>query len=786
MLKNYFIIALRNLRRHKTFSFINIAGLSISLALVMLIATYTQFEMSVDTFHKNYGRIYKVGKGTTPAPLAELITSNLPEIQKSARIESFRTTSVTMRYGDRILKVENIIFSDPDFFDIFTFPAMRGNPQEALNEPMALVLTESEAKRIFGSEDPIDKVVKMNNQSDLTVKAIIKDIPQNSSMQFSGVVSFVSIKKMIGANYDFFSWGNRNYETYILSPERFNKTELAKKLEPVLKKNIPPDQKDLNADLYPFRDIYYNQELSSFNSHGSAEKNFALISIAILVLLIAVINFINLSTARVLARNKEMGVRKTIGASRYNMVVQFLSESMLMSVVSMIGAALIAVVLIELLGNLIDFHLSLFPNSVLLRSVIFLAAAVLLGILSGIYPAFYLTSFKPDSILKGNIYRGQGKASLRKALIVFQFSITIVLMASTIVIYKQMDYVRNKPLGFQKENIIYFPTNNMEIFSKRDVFRTRILQLPSVEDFSYSFSVPGKMGMTWGQDLKYEGKESHAWFYAVPTTSDFLRLLGMKIVEGRNFIVNDTNDLRNFIVNETFAEKFGLKEPLTASITGWGEGTGKIVGVVKDFNFQSLHSQVEPLAFFNEPDYASYGYGLIKMNSASYNDMKSVINNLKSVWKEISPDFLIEYNFLDESLSRQYKAEERFEEAFLCFSLFAIFIASLGLFGLTAYTVEQRTKEISIRKILGATVTGVTFMLSKQFIMLVLISNIIAWPAAYYITNNWLKDFVYRISISPWIFVASGGMALVIALLTVSSHAIKAAMANPVESLRYE
>ncbi|MHB1687436.1 MAG: FtsX-like permease family protein [Ignavibacteriaceae bacterium] len=502
-----------------------------------------------------------------------------------------------------------------------------------------------------------------------------------------------------------------------------------------------------------------------------------------LILLIAVINFVNLSTARVSIRNKEMGVRKTIGASKFNLVMQFLIESISMSIISMIAAVLIALVLIEVFSNMINIRLSLFPDYVLLRSIIFLAVAVLLGLLSGIYPAFYLTSFKPDSILKGNISHGQGKASLRKALIVFQFSITIILIISTIVIYKQMEYVRNKPLGFEKENIIYFPTNR-EIQSKKDALASKILQLSYVKDFAYSSAVPGNMGMTLGMPLKYEGKESEVWFHSVPTSPDFINLMGMKIVEGRNFIDKDTNEIGNIIVNQAFAEKFGLREPLNASFPGWGEGKSKIVGVVKDFNFESLHSKVAPLAFFNYPDWISYG--LIKINSARYGDIKAVINSLKSIWKEMSPDFPFEYNFLDESIDRQYRAEEGFEKAFFCFSLFAIFIACLGLFGLTAYTIEQRTKEICIRKILGATITGITIMLSRQFIILVLISNIIAWPAAYYVMNNWLKDFAYRINITFWVFIFSGVIALVIALLTVTSQAIKAATANPVKSLKYE
>ena len=782
MLKNYFKIALRNLRRHKSFSFINIAGLSISLALVILIASYAQFEMSINKFNKNYNCIYKVGKWNTPAPVAGIIKSNIPEIKKAARIENFRTKSVAMKYNNKLMEVKDIIFSDPDFFDIFTFPAIEGDPQKALKEPMSLVLTKSQANRIFGNEDPINKVVKMDNSFELTVKAVIKDIPQNSSMQFSGVVSFMSIKKMI-TGFDPFNWGNYNYETYILFPQKINKAELVKKIEMILKKNIPPEHKDLNAELHSFKEIYYNQELSGFSNHGSTEKNFALISIAALILLIAIINFINLSTARVSTRNKETGVRKTIGASRFDLITQFLSESISISILSMITAVIIALILVELFDELINVHLSLFAGSILLKSVMFLTFAFILGILSGIYPAFYLTSFKPDSILKGNIYHGQGKAFLRRALIIFQFSITVVLIISTIIIYKQMEYVRNKPLGFQKENIIYFPVNR-EIYDKKDAFKNKILQLSSIKDFSYSFSVPGSMGMTWGMPLKYEGKESQAWFHAVPTTSNFIHLMGMKILEGRNFIPNDSNDLGNVIINQAFAKKFGLKKPFKARLTGMGKGKGNIVGVIKDFNYEPLYSQVAPLAFFYYPN--NIACGIIKINSSRYGDIKSVVNNFESIWKEVSPDFPVEYNFLDESLARQYEAEEKFETAFFYFSLFAIFIACLGLFGLTAYVVEQKMKEISIRKILGASVPGITALLSRQFILLVLLSNIIAWPVAYYITNNWLKDFAYRININIWFFILSALLALIIALLTVISNTIKAATANPVESLRYE
>ncbi|MDG6998602.1 MAG: FtsX-like permease family protein, partial [Nitrososphaerota archaeon] len=664
-------------------------------------------------------------------------------------------------------------------------PASRGDPSAAMNEPMALVLTENEAKAIFGDEDPIGKVVKMDNQFNLTVKAVIKNIPGNSSMKFSGVVSFVSIKKMIGsATFDPYSWRNYNYETYVLFPRQCNRLALVKEIELAVKNNAPTDvRKDINIGLYPFKDLYYDQNLSGFSSHGSRERDLALISIAILVLLIAMVNYVNLSTARVSTRSKETGVRKTIGASRSSLITQFLSESLVVSTISMITAVLIALAMIELFGRLIGTPLSIFPNSVLTRCIVLLVVAVILGLLSGMYPAFYLTSFEPDAVLKGSIHHGQGKAFLRKGLIVFQFSITIALVISTLTIYRQMEYVRTKPLGFQKGDIIYFPVNQ-EIYSKRDVFATRILELPSVEKFAYSSAVPGKMGMTWGMPLEYNGTVTRADFHSVPASGDFITLMGMKIIEGRNFIDKDSNDLGDVIVNQAFVKKFGLSNPLDGKLTGFGEDKGKIVGVVKDFNFESLRSPIEPLAFFNMPDYI--GYGVIKAKSASYVGISSEIKEIKTVWKEIAPDFPMEYHFLDQALERQYRAEEQFEAAFFWFSLFAIFIACLGLFGLTAYTVEQRTKEISVRKILGATTTGITFMLSKQFVTLVLMSNIVAWPVAYYVTNNWLRNFAYRINISPWTFVLSGATALVIALATISFHAIKAATANPVESLRYE
>jgi putative ABC transport system permease protein len=780
MLKNYFKIAFRNIWKFKVFSLINIIGLSISLAVVIIIASYAEEELSENKFHRNVDCIYKIGKEKTPAPVADVIKSDIPEIKKTARVQSIFTTTVTLKYADKDpLTFKNLIFADPDFFNIFSFPAIKGNLQTALNEPMTVVLPEADAYRIFGNENPIEKTITLNNEFNLTVKAVIKDIPQNSSMKFCAVVSLSSITKMRGQQLD---WPFNDYETYFLTSNNTNKADLEKKVELVMKRRLPAGSKVLNMEIFPFKDIYYNQELSSFQEHGNIEKNITLVSIAVFILLIAVINFINLSTARASTRTKEMGVRKTIGASRFSLIKQFLSESMMISFVSMAFAVFLASESSFLINSSMGLKLSIFNGGVLNRILIYSAGALLIGILAGLYPAIYLSSFKPGLILKGDIHQKRGKGHLRKILIVFQFAVTVILIVSTLVIYKQLKYLQNKPLGFQKENIIYFKANK-EIFDNKNVFKDKVLQIPAVKEYAYSSAIPGEESLEWRHDLIYEGKKNNIWYSIAPISPDFMRLMGIKIVDGRNFYENSKEDEWNIIINESFTKKYCLKNPFNAKIEGI-IGNGKIVGVAKDFNYKSLHSKVEPLVFVNAPDW--FSYGVVGLKSSNYKDVKQVINRLELLWRELSPDFPFEYNFLDESLALQYKSEEHFEKTFIGFSFLAIFISCLGLFGLVSFTTEQKTIEIGIRKILGASISSVFYMLLKEFLKWVVIANIIACPVAYYFMNKWLQDFAYKIEISWWVFILSGGIALVIALATVSFQAIKAATANPTESLRYE
>jgi putative ABC transport system permease protein len=777
MLKNYLKITLRNIRKFKVVSIINISGLSFSLAVVILIAAFMQNELSMDKFHTNYTKIYKVSRGTTPVQVGEIIKSNVPEIKRIARVDIISSPSVTIKYKDKILSFQNAIYTEPDFFNIFSFKSIQGNIRTALKTPLSIVLTKSEVKRIFGNENPLGKSIRMNNEFELTVNAVIDDIPLNSSLQFNGAISLESLKSINGKNNDPFDWSHWNYCTYVLFPYKVNHAEVINRINTVLKRNIPEEVKDINVELIPFKQLYYNPDTFGIQKKGSIEKNFALISIAILILIIAIINYMNLATARATMRVKEIGVRKTIGASKLFLINQFLSESIVISTISMITALLIASTLLPGFNEIVDSQLQLFPDSILIRCSIFSLAAIILGILSGIYPAFYITSFKPDSILRGAINFGKSKMFLRKGLIILQFTIAVTLIVSTIVIYNQMEFIKNKPLGFPKENLIYFPTNN-QILSNKDAFQAEILKRSFVEDFAYSFDVPGKMFMKWGNNLKYQGNERRIWYTAVFSTFDFMRIMNLKIVEGRNFY-NDTSDYGSIIINEAFAREYDLKKPLEASLAD----NLKVVGIVNDFNFQSLRSNIGPLAFLNYPVITN---GLVKLKSTKYRDIKSVITALESIWKKYSPDFPFEYNFLDESLASQYKSEERFEKAFISFSLLAIIISCLGLFGLISFTTEQKTKEIGIRKVLGASITSITALLSKQFIVLVLMSIVIACPLAYYITNKWLQNFAYKINITWQMFVLSGGIALIIAFATISFQAIKAATANPVEALRYE
>jgi putative ABC transport system permease protein len=778
VLKNYFKIAVRNLKKFKVFSIVNIAGFSISLAIIILLALFIENELSVDKFHTNLNRIYKISKGNIPVPVSEMIKSNVPEAEKVVLADIISSKNLTINYNNTPRTISDVIYTEPDYFNMFSFKTIQGDASEALEKPMSMVLTSTLAKQIFGNENPIGKIIKIDNKYDVTINAIMKDIPQYSSIQFSCAISLKSLKQMRSAKNDPFNWVHWNYCTYVLSDERSSEADFISKITTVLKNNIPEEKSEMNIDVIPFSEMYYNPEVFGLQRYGSIKKNVILISIGILILLIAIINYVNLSTARALTRIKEIGVRKTVGASKIFLITQFLIECIVYSLISIMLAIIMTELLLPVFNGIVDLKLTIFPNLVVYRCLMFFLFSIILGVLSGIYPAFYLSSLKPEYVFKGAANLNSKRGYLKKGLIIFQFTIAVILITATIVIYNQMEYMNTRQLGFAKDNIIYFPMNN-EIYDNKDMVKSKILQFAEVEDFTYAFDVPGKMFMKWGMDLKYEGEKSRAWFTCSFTSAEYMKMMNMKVVEGRGFYENDSTDYSKFIINEAFAKEYNLDKPLEATFSGDQE----IVGVVKDFNFQSLHSKVEPLVFCNAPQYNT---GLIRLKSASYSDVRNMLDKLEVLWKETSPNFPFEYKFLDETLANLYQTELRFEKTLMGFSVLAVLIACLGLFGLTTFITEQKTKEIGVRKILGASVSHITVLISKQFLMLVLLSNLIAVPISYYFMSKWLEDFSYRIEIGWWVFILSGGVALLIALVTVGYQAIKAATANPIESLKYE
>ncbi len=778
MLKNYFKIAIRNLRKFKVFSVINITGFSISLAIIILLALFIENELSVDKFHTNKNRIYKISKGNIPAPVSEIIKSNIPEAENVVLVDNNSNNNLTINYNGIPRTINDIIYTEPGYFNIFSFKSIRGDAREALDKNMSMVLTSTLARRIFGNDNPIGKIVKIDNKHDVTINAVIEDIPQNSSIQFQSAISLKSLKQIWGTKNDPFDWVHWNYSIYVLSDINSREADLISKITTVLKNSIPKEHSDMNIDVISFREMYYYPEVHGLQRYGSIKKNSVLITLGILILFITIINYVNLSTARAVTRKKEIGVRKTIGASKIFLISQFLSECVVYSFISIILALIIAELLLPIFNGIVDLKLTLFPDLVFYRSVIFFLLSISLGVLSGIYPAFYLSSLKPEYIFKGESNSNSKRGYLKKGLIIFQFTTATILITATIVIYNQMEYINDKQLGFEKDDIVYF-TMNDGIYANKGVVKSKILQFPEVKDFAYSFDVPGKMYMRWGMKLKYEGEESNVWFTCAYSSAEYMKMMNMQIVEGRGFYENDSTDYGKFIINEAFAKENNLDKPLESVFSG----NQTIVGVVKDFNYQSLHSKVEPLVFINAP---CYNTGLIKLKSASYIDVRNTLEKLEIIWKEVSPDFPFEYNFLDDTLKNLYQTESRFEKIFIGFSVLAVLIACLGLWGLTTFITEQKTKEIGVRKILGATIRNITVMISKQFVLLVIISNFIAIPASYYFMNKWLQDFAYRIDITWWMFALSGGIALVIALATVSYQAVKAALANPVESLKYE
>ena len=793
MLKNYFKVAIRTLIRHRTFSAINIFGLAVGMACTILILLWVQDELSYDRFFKNADNTYLVLRGNksvstavTSKMLAPALKEELPEIKKSTNFiqlpESFK---FLIKNGNKGFE-ENVILADSNFFEIFQFKYREGNPATALSAPNSIVITEETAKKYFGNEDAIGKpldVSALGSKTVMNVSGILEDIPFQSHIQ-SQIILPANWLKSIGVNFN--TWQDQSFRTYIQINDNCDLQDLSSKIKQCEVRNFPNQNTQiLTYSLLPLTKIHlYGSNIKFMETTGDIKYVRIFMVIAVIILLIASINYMNLSTALSLKRTKEVGIKKTVGANRNTLALQFFGESIILSLI----AYSLAILLVELFMH--EFNL-LSGKNLAVRFFepsfigLSLMVTIVTGLISGCYPALFLSSFSPVQILKGKLKLSLGNLFTRKGLVVFQFVISIIIIVCTIVVFTQMSFIRNSKLGFDKENLLCIKMMG-EANSKYDVLKNEFMKNPEIISISRSEPVSSALTNTSGVYWKGRPENEEKRFWVLNSDYNLAATYKFEMSQGRYFSDQYPTDKTNaFVINEAAAKAMELTSPLTEEIALWGM-KGRIIGVVKDFHFASFYTAIEPLIFRIPDDNqqaARFRVITIRFKSQTPDNL---ISSIGKTWHEHISDCPFNYYFYNDSLNKQYYSEIRMGTIFKYFSFLSILIACLGLFGLVSISAEQRTKEIGIRKVLGASTLNVALILSKDLLILVVISNVIAWPFAFYFMNNWLQDFAYRVNQSLWIFVLSGGAALLIALLMVGFRAIKAASANPVEALRYE
>lgn len=801
MFKNYFKISLRNLFKHRAYSFINISGLAVGIACCLLIFLFVRDELSYDTQHENADRIYRVTRewfdrngvstlhlARVAAPIAPALKNEFPEVLESVR---FLSGDVTVSYKENHFSEDNFCFVEPGVFDVFTFPLIKGDSRTALSEPFTVVLTEEMAEKYFGAEDPIGKVLRVENIAELKVTGVLQNLPRNLHFHFGFLASFATLEAIMSPD-TWTNWGFNNYATYLLLSPNHNAANLTAKFPAFMDTYYKHDaSKESRLHLQRLTDIHLHSHLDSeLGVNGDISDVYIFSVVALFVLLIACFNFTNLTVARAIKRAREIGVRKVVGAHRWQLIGQFLGESIMIAFIAVLLAAALVELALPAFNDFTEKELGFLAGNLIAPLIGLIALALTVGIIAGSYPAFFLSAFRPAKVLKGETASGSSRPGLRKVLVVAQFAISIVLISGVLMIHRQLEYVQNKRLGFNKEQLLFFgpSTGRMGDFTS---FRNQLLRHPGVRAVTASKFVPSQ-ALVDNIDIQAEVGDvlkTVNELALLAVDHQFFTTYGMEMAAGRAFSPDLASDSTEaLIVNETAARTIGWKSPgeavgkhFSLESNFWGDRRGKVVGVVKDFHFESLHERISPMIFFISPR----GYNRITVKIAAAN-IPETLEFIESVWQRFLPSQPFTYDFVDQRFAQLYRAEERLAQVVVFFASLAIFIACLGLLGLASFMAEQRTKEIGIRKILGATVAHVSLLLSKDFLKLVIIANLIAWPIAYFTMNRWLQNFAYRIEIEWWVFVLAGGLALLIALLTVSYQAIKAALANPVESLRYE
>ncbi|QQD14481.1 ABC transporter permease [Sphingobacterium sp. UDSM-2020] len=799
MIKNYIKIAWRNLWKNKGYSSINIVGLAIGLACCLLIVLYIHDELSYDKYHVNKDRIYRVINSFEDneklirrnvwgvAPIGPALKADFPEVKNVVQFSG--VTSISLKNKEKVFQEERVFFMDSTAFDVFSWKVLAGNPTTALTAPYTAVLTASTAKKYFGNENPIGKTLEGGlaaGRADpglYKVTAVIEDVPTNSHFTFDALLSMNTFKQARSDIFD--SWGYVDFYTYILVSDQFNLSNFNKKIPQFLKKHVASAEGKFNFYLEPMLDAYMHSSAGRQPGvTGSVQNLYIFAIIGLFILFIACVNFMNLATSRSMERAKEVGVRKAIGASHRNLILQFMFESLALVFIAALLALLLVIILLPSMEAFAGKHFAWSSLFNLTTFSIFLGIVTITGIIAASYPAFILARFKPVEVLKGTFKTAAGGQFLRKGLVIFQFGLSIVLIAGTCIVFSQLYHLQHTNLGFQKDQMLVIDYNFDDGVNKNlEAIKNTFKRDKDVIAVSSSRSVPGTFFPNAGTEIETkEGKMTMLGPALFEVDIDFIPNMGIEMVAGRAYSRDFPADTaHSMIINEAAAKLWGYNNPqdiIGKRFTQWGQ-EGQVIGVVKDFNYMSLHNKVEPLALRLSP--WSSKFITIKLQQAN---QPETIARIEKIWTSLAPQIPFNYTFLDQSFKRQYEADYRFQRIFTTFSGFAIFIACLGLLGLVTYTAQQRTKEIGIRKVLGSSVFGIMQLLSLDFIKLVIIAICIAIPVAYWAMGKWLNNFAYHIDMQWWMFGIAGVSALFIALTTVGYQALKAAKANPVDSLR--
>jgi putative ABC transport system permease protein len=810
MLRNYFKVAIRTLIRHKTFSAINIFGLAIGMACTIMILMWLFDELGYDRFLPNTENIYRVntqikfGSLDSDLPLTSdmfgpTVKQDYPQIKEYTRIYTFGTSKQVKR-GDVYLDENRSVYADSTFFRVFNFPTVAGNTYSALNSPNTVVISEKIAKKYFGRSNAVGGNIEIsdNNGTYFKVTAVIKDMPNNSHFNFD------LIFPMKNLDYPYGNYISSNFYTYLLLQDRTDYKEFEKNLEGyILRHAWPYAQKivklgsleefkksgnKIGQTLTPISKIHlYSNRRFELSPNGSIQYLYIFSIIALFILLIASVNFMNLTTARSAGRAREIGIRKVLGTDRRNLILQFLTESVLLSYISIFAAIAFVYLLLPLFNTISGKKLSMINLITPVYLLIITILPLAVGIIAGSYPALFLSGFKPVKILKGRLLSGNKGINIRGALVVFQFASSVILIIATLIIYRQLKYVQNKNLGYNNEQVLVI-NNTYSLKENAVVFKNEMLNVPGVKEATVTGFLPvpsERNGNTFFKDASFDMKGG-VNFQRWEIDYDYIDFMRMKILEGRNFSRDFGTDSSSIIINEEAARQLGYRDPVGKdlyTLTGpelKNRVHYKVIGLVRDFNYESLKQPIGPLGFLLKKN-----YGAVSLRVAAAS-IPRIINQAELKWSFFAKGNPFSYRFMDESFNDMYAAEKNVALTAMAASLLAVLVACLGLFGLSIFMAQQKTKEIGIRKTLGASVPSILFILSKEFLKWLALANLIAWPVAYYFMNKWLQDFAYRIEISWWMFAASGLIALVIALFTVSFQAVKAAVANPIESLRYE